>query len=79
MKVLMVHQHSAKTACMGKFWFSLENQKWLSANEISVFFIRQYFTNRLISDFDFYHLDRHERKKQGSLAGFLKKINHLGK
>ena len=34
----------------------------------------QYFTNRLISDFDFWHVDRHERKKQGSLTGFLKKI-----
>ena len=34
-------------------------QKWLSANEISVFFNRQYFTNRLISDFDFWHIDRH--------------------
>ena len=29
-------------------------------NEISVFFNRQYFTNRLISDFDFWHVDRHE-------------------
>ena len=35
-------------------------QKWLSANEISVFFNRQYFTNRLIYDFDFWHVDRHE-------------------
>ena len=60
MKVLMVHQHSAKTACLGKIWFSSYSQKWLSANEISVFFNRQYFTNRLISDFDFWHVDRHE-------------------
>ena len=30
--------------------------------------------NRLISDFDFWHVDRHEWKKQGSLTGFLKKI-----
>ena len=30
------------------------------ANDISVFFNRQYFTNRLISDFDFWHVDRHE-------------------
>ena len=28
--------------------------------EISVFFNRQYFSNRLISDFDFWHVDRHE-------------------
>ena len=56
------------------------SQKWLSANEISVFFNHQYFTNRLISDFDFWHVDRHEWKKQGSLAGFLKKKKtHLGK
>ena len=34
----------------------------------------QYFTNRLISDFDFWHVDRHEWKKQGSLTGFVKKI-----
>ena len=32
----------------------------LSANEYSIFFYRQYFTNRLISDFDFWHVDRHE-------------------
>ena len=42
-------------------------------NEISVFFNRQYFTNRLISDIDFWHVDRHEWKTQGSLTGFLKK------
>ena len=48
-------------------------QKCLSANEISVFFNCQYFTNRLISDFDFWYVDRHEWKKQGSLIGFLKK------
>ena len=60
MKVLMVHQHSTKTACLGKIWFSSYSQKWLSANEISVFFNRQYFTNRLISDFGFWHVDRHE-------------------
>ena len=32
----------------------------LGKNEISVFFNRQYFTNRLISNFDFWHVDRHE-------------------
>ena len=56
----MVHRHSAKTACLGKIWFSSYGQKWLSANEILVFFNRQYFTDRLISDFDFWHVDRRE-------------------
>ena len=54
---------------------SAYSQKWLSANEISVFFNHQYFTNRLISDFDFWHVDRHEWKKQGWLTGFLKKVS----
>ena len=58
-----------KTACLGKVWFSCYSQKWLLANEISVFFNRQYIINR----FDFWHVDRHESKKQGSLTGFLKK------
>ena len=44
----------------------------LRKNEISVFFNCQYFTNRLISDFDFWHVDRRELKKQVSLKGFLK-------
>ena len=57
-------------------WFSSYCQKWVS--EISVFFNRQYFTNRLISDFDIWHVDRHVRKKQGSLTGFLKKKFSLG-
>ena len=35
------------------------SQKWLLASEISVF-NHQYFNNRLISDFDFWHVDRHE-------------------
>ena len=63
MKVLMFHEHSAKTACLGKIWFSSYSQKWLLANEISVFFNRQYLTSRLISDFDFCHVDRDERIK----------------
>ena len=29
-------------------------------NEISVFFNRQYFSNRLMSDLDFWNVDRHE-------------------
>ena len=60
MEVFMVHQHSVKTACLGKIWFSSYSQKWLLVNEISVLFNRQYFTNRLISDFDFWDVDRHE-------------------
>ena len=36
------------------------SQKCFSANEISVFFNHQYFINRLISDFDFRHIDKHE-------------------
>ena len=43
--------------------------------QYSVFFNRQYFINRLISDFDFWHVDRHEWKKQGSLTSFLKKFS----
>ena len=35
-------------------------QKWLLANETSVFFNCQYFINRLISDFDFWYGDRYE-------------------
>ena len=34
--------------------------KKVSTNEVSVFFNHQYFTNRLISDFDFWHVDRPE-------------------
>ena len=30
------------------------------AIEISVFFNRHYFTNRLISDFNFWHVDKRE-------------------
>ena len=52
-KFLMVHQHSAKTAYLGKIWFSSYSPKWLSVNEFSVFFNRQYFINKLISDVDF--------------------------
>ena len=39
------------------------------------YFNRQYFINRLISDFDFWHLDRHELKEQGFLTGLLKKFS----
>ena len=61
-----------------KIWFSSYSQKRVLANEISIFFNRQYFTNRLISDSDFWQVDRHEWKKQGSLTGFLKKILFWG-
>ena len=47
----MVDKHSAKTACLEKILFS--SYRELSANEISVFFNLQYFTNKLISDFAF--------------------------
>ena len=46
--------YGSSTYCEN-FMFSSYSQKWLSANEISVFFNHQYFTNRLISDFDFGH------------------------
>ena len=52
--------NTAKTAYLGKIWYSSYGQNWLSANEISVVFNPQYFINRLISDFDFWNVDRHE-------------------
>ena len=51
------------------------HQKCLSASEISVFFNCQYFINRLISDFDFWHVDRYEWKEQDLLTGFLKEFS----
>ena len=48
-------------------------QKWFLPNEISVFFNYQYFIDSLISDFDFWNVDRNEWKQQGLLRGFLKK------
>ena len=72
MKVLMVHQHSVKTACLEKIWFSSYSQK-MALGQWDFSILCQYFTNRLISDFDFGHVDRHEWKKQGSLTSFLKK------
>ena len=55
-------KHSTKTEYLEKIWFSsYYGQKWLSTNEILVFFNRQNFINRLISDFDFCNVaDRHE-------------------
>ena len=57
-ELAMVHYDSVKTACLGKIRLSY-SQKWLSANEISVFFDEQYLINRLISDFDFWIVHRH--------------------
>ena len=76
----MIHWNSVKTACLEKVWFSSYSQKCFSANEISVFFNHQYLVNRLISDFDFWHINTHEWKEQGLLTGLLKKKkSHLGK
>ena len=70
-------KHSAKTACLRKIWFSSYSQKWLSANEISVFFYCQYRANRLISDFDFWHIiGMNERNKAQHVFW---KNSHLGK
>ena len=56
-----------------KIWPKIALDQW-----DLVFFNRQYSTNRLKSDFDFWHVDRHEWKKQGSVKSFLKN-SHLGK
>ena len=37
-------------------------------------FHHQYLINTLISDFNFWNLDRHERKEPSLLTGFLKKF-----
>ena len=72
----MVSWHYRKTVSLGKIWFSNYSQKLLSTNEISMFFNRQYFINRLISDFDFWHVDRHEWKEQQVLLTcFLEKLS----
>ena len=49
-----------RTAWLGKIWFSSYGQSWLSTNEVSVFFNRQYFINILISSIDFWNVDRDE-------------------
>ena len=63
-----------KTECLAKILSSSYSRKCLLANEISVFFNHQYFFNRSSSDFDIWHVDRHEWKEQGLLTGFLKEI-----
>ena len=52
----MVHSHSAKTACFGK----CGSQVIAKNGSQPMRFNRQYFTNRLISDFGFWHVDGHE-------------------
>ena len=49
-------------------------KKWLLVSEISVFFNLLYFIKRLISDFDFWHVYRHDGKEQVLAIGFLKEI-----
>ena len=51
------------------------SQKWLPSNQVSVFFNRQYFIYRLISDFCFWLVDRHVWKEQDLLTCFLKKFS----
>ena len=50
----------------------------IMAKNGSVFFNHQYLTNRLISDFDFWNVDRHEQQEVGISTGFLKNFR-LGK
>ena len=63
--------------------FKLYGQNLVSAIEVSVFFNCQNFINRLISDYDFWNVDWHERKEQVALTDFLKKfffgqMSHFG-
>ena len=53
------------------------DQKWLSTNEISIFFNRQYFIYRLMCRFNFWNVDKNEGKI-GLSTSFLKKV-WLGK
>ena len=64
-----------KTACWRKISFLSYSPKWLPANDISVFFNRQYFINRFIFDFDFWYVDRHGSKEQCFITDFLKKFS----
>ena len=58
-KVLMVWSLIFCENCMsGKNLVLMLCQNWLLANEISAFFNRQYFMNRLIYDFIFWDEDR---------------------
>ena len=43
---------------------NLYGQKWLSANEASVFFNCQYFIKRLIYDFNFWNVDKLNKRNK---------------
>ena len=62
-----------ETECLEKFLSSSYNRRFLLASETSVFFKYQYLYNRSSSDFEIWHVDRHEWKEQGLVTGFLKK------
>ena len=63
-----------ETECLEKFLSSSYNRRFLLASETSVFFKYQSLYNRSSSDFEIWHVDRHEWKEQVLLTGFLKKI-----
>ena len=67
-----------KTAYVGKFLSSSYSQKCLLADDISVFFNRQYFFNRPSSHFDICHLDGHEWKEEELLTRFLRETLIVG-
>ena len=69
-----IQKRSTKTAYLEKICLSSYIQN-LPANEISVFFNRQYFNNGLASDFGFLNVDRNQWKEQDLLMGFWKKIS----
>ena len=83
--LLVLSKISVKWSCYGSSTFcknpmlgknlvlNLQPKMSLGQWDFSILY-PQYFTNRWISDFDFWHVNRHEWKKQGSLADFLKKI-----
>ena len=47
----------------------------IAKNGSQPFFNHQYFISRLISDFDFWHVDKHEWKEQGLVTGFPKQFS----
>ena len=47
----------------------------VAKNGSQPFFNHQYFISRLISDFDFWHVDKHEWKEQGLVTGFPKQFS----
>ena len=48
--------------------------QWLLANKISLFFNCQYFTNRLISHFEFWHVDSMNERNKVQVNRFSEKI-----